>query len=269
MQAAQTRLHEKKTVSDEEITWLQRPFRCRDHTRVWPGLDGVIFEMYQSMEHTESLCIWAGATGLCTFNALKDFIRERDDEYMFAATGMILETVDRSIDHEWGASFMSDPLVVIGKKKDIVRAFPVHQLTWPFQTGAWIALLCNAFVFLLLGAAISVRFGVDFVEVLFGDRHVLQQRRADSSFIRISNLFHKALRTFFVIFLLLYEVSVTNYLFRRLEQRLDRNLNTLSSEDLKYYCALKDSAVESLWIQSSKFGKKSHGSRPRYSFEFV
>lgn len=52
------------------------------------------------------------------------------------------------------------------------------------------------------------------------------------------------------IFALFYEVAVVNFLFQQRPMSLDKSVRSLSSNDLKEYAVVQDSALEVVWDQT-------------------
>lgn len=234
---------------------LQAPFPCGRPRALHSAMRGAAFAVHNRTASAASPCIWAGAHPRCTFNALVDFIDVMADHgYRFAVTGLLLQMPDRECRLRPGAPLVDDAVTIVGRRGEgraETAAAAFRQLTAPFDAGTW-AVFAAVLAVLVACAVLIARDEPGFskrplgavLSVLFGP----QDGHAQSAkYARTRLLFRLAFAGYFLVFLMLYEAAVTNFLFRQHNHVISKNVRALSSDELRDYSVIRNSALERVW----------------------
>lgn len=247
----------------------QKLFRCQVPSTYFPRLSGIAFELHKELTGPDHWCVWAGTAEECTFNNMVDFVEMQAEQtkHQFAIMGILLETPKRVSGNLHASShFMETRMIVLGRLADEDVAGTLDQLTKPFTKGTWLLIgsiflvyiLCVVFHLLafrprpLSLGNMFLHFMGDHVEDAESPDGMPVRNEADTLYI--SSLWF--LKTMMVCCLFVvvtfYELAVVNYLFAQKAKKLGKSVSNLSDSERKEYAVLKASALEDIWMQSSK-----------------
>lgn len=137
------------------------PFRCRARKRLYPGLDGLFFDVLDGVSLREdqkaspnvrdAYCIYSGSDS-CTFDGEVQFLNEaarNDSRYMFIVGGYLNFMPNRRTNNAiQSAQTVTDSMVLMHRRNPATRSFQaaVTNVFEPFEWSGWLV----AFGFALL-----------------------------------------------------------------------------------------------------------------------
>ncbi len=248
----------------------QKLFRCRDPSTYFPRLSGIAFEIFKELKGPDYWCVWTGHD--CMFNNMVDFVEMQAEQtkHQFAITSILLETPERvSRNLHPSSPFMDSKMIVLGRRTDSDVAGTLDQLTKAFKKETWVVIIVVFLVYLVLIVSHVLVFcprPLSFMNVFFHfmgnhseDISVIENfdrtedRRAWSNLYISSLWFLKMVMvTSLLLIVTFYELAAVNYLFIQNAKKLGKSVSNLSDAERKKYAVLKASAVEYIWMKSSK-----------------
>lgn len=256
-------------------------FPCGNPRGTFKRLRGSAFEVMKKTSAANALCVWGGPK--CRFNAMVDFIDKAADEepdYMFGATGLLQENTARLRKNiVQSISLVQEVLAIFGPQISEREVFPFERLKKPFRPMAWVT-FALFFLAILMGAWLTAcafdgnawsprrmfHFFMDPRDTVQGSVPMLTLQESHDktqaqcariyatrvtdrlSLYKVARLMLRmSITAMIVIFLLFYELSVVNVLFREQSKPKVRDVSALSKEQLKEYAVEENAGTEHVW----------------------
>ncbi len=208
-----------------------QPFLCRDHDILYSKLSGLFFDVLRGVsrrvpEVRESRCIYGGSK--CTFDDTVHFVGDvakNDASYRFVAGGYLVFMEHRRTRYTihsqpWAFDTMVVLFDPVNGRKSFAKAWT--QLLQPFGMDGWLLLLCYGLIFLLGVAIHSYRFSRARTFPQFVRWFILSQPSERGVWETASwNSLRFAVVVFCAVLILLYELSVVNFIIQGPELLVD------------------------------------------------
>ena len=231
------------------------PFLCRDHDILYSKLTGLFFDILHGVSKQvpqvrESRCIYAGPN--CTFDDTVRFVGDvakSDSRYRFVAGGDLLFLEHRRTPYTIHSQpVATDTMVVLFRPENARQSFATawKQVFQPFSTLGWVSLLCYGLLFILGVAIHSWTFSRSRSFGEFVRWFVLNNSSERGVWETVSwNSLRFAVTVFCAILILLYELSVVNFIIQGPDLLLE-GISELKTLGLEQSTVVKGSASETI-----------------------
>ncbi len=246
----------------------QNLFRCRDRSRIYPGLTGPFLDLVDEIpELWDSYCIWAGPN--TTFDGMVDFVRyvsSGERSLKFVVGGMLFQMSYRISNGSIpSASISGGKIVIVSENRRVRRAFSdaMKSIVGPFGQGTW--WLLSGFI--LLFAAVYILINYCFItntrlETMCNamleplvPRHwllgsdiddVVEKGNERETRLFLIRGWKAAAMLFFVISALFYEIGIVAFVTDNIRHVLPFMLRNMGEKKLKKFIVNNGSAFESI-----------------------
>lgn len=211
---------------DEDLnrTNDQVPFRCVEHKQVWPGLEGVFFDMIRNMPALQdTYCVFAGRN--CSFNGMVRFVNSSaaSRKHRWIAGGVLFVLQDRILPGIIpSTSIIEDYLHIVGPPRKTQESFQeaFNLVLRPFTWKAWLVFFSVLVFFGIVRVVMVYIFGntigwAGFLRTLFlfhferdVERDEVRDERDKDWWRILQRHWGLAFIIFTSIMLLLYEVAL-------------------------------------------------------------
>lgn len=237
-----------------------KPFRCLDHAREYHGLDGLFFDILRGLSDNEeegvrpsirdALCVYGGPT--CTFDDEIRFVHDAvgvGDKHQFIAGGALLYMEHRRTNLTFHSQpWFTDSIVLLHRPEFARHSFPsaFRQIFQPFKGTGWVVVTIFSFLLCFGLAAHVFRFSrARRPQALL--RWFFQNQREPGIWeLATWNVQKITVVVFFSVLLLLYEISVVNFVLQGPDAVVD-NIDQLKELGLDRFTMGNGSVSETIF----------------------
>ena len=233
-----------------------QPFLCRDHDIIYPKTQGLFFDVLRGVSRyvpkvRDARCVFGGKK--CSFDNSVRFVEDiakNEPSYQFVASGYLLFLFHRRTKYTVHSQpYTSDKMVVVFLPENTRDSFAEawKQVFQPFSVHGWAFLFGMLLIFLFGIGLHAKRFsgarGIQefvrwFILPMPVDRGVWETASWNSLKLGVA--------VFFAVLILLYELSIVNFILTGPELLVD-NIQQLKTLGLKNFAVVKEAASETIF----------------------